>query len=223
MRYFLIIFLFVCVATVSILGFRGSKSSEPPIYVFPDMDDQAKYKPQASNEFFSNGMDSRPPVPGAIARGQGYELEKVLNPEYAYPVMQNEVLYTGLDPKTGEFYRGYPMPVTMDLMKLGQQKYNLICSVCHGLAGNGNGIAKSYGMIAIPCYHRDKRFDEMAEGEYFHTITYGKGQMMGYADKLTPEERWAIILYIRALLLSQDARIEDVPENLRANLPEIGK
>lgn len=220
MRYFLIIFLFACVATVSILGFRGSKSTETPVYLFPDMDDQAKYKPQGRNDFFVNQMNNRLPVQGTVIRGSGLDYKDTFSDEYEYAVALNEALYTGKDAK-GEFLKEFPIPVTHELIELGQKKYNTFCYVCHGLGGNGNGITKSYGMIATPCFHRDDKFKKMPYGEFFNTITHGKGQMNSYADKLTPEERWAVILYIQALLRSQNARLQDVPEQFRANLQEF--
>lgn len=218
MRIFLIIFLFTIVATVSILGIRGTKFSEPPLYIFPDMVDQAKYKSQGRNEFFGNQMNDRPTVQGTVARGHEWNRLEVFSEGYSYAPASNEAMYTGKIPGTDAFYVGFPVPVTNELMEIGKKKYNTTCYVCHGLSGNGNGITKNYGMIATPCFHRDERFKNMAEGEFFNTITHGKGQMNSYADKLTPMERWGVILYIRALLRSQSSTIQDVPEQYRSQL-----
>lgn len=217
MRYFLLFLLFLIVATVSILGFRGSKSTQPPIIVFPDMDFQPKFKPQSSNTFFANGMDDRPPVPGTVARGLGLELKNVFSEDYTYAPAENPSLYSGRD-ANGDWYRGYPLPVTNGLLELGREKYTIFCQVCHGASGNGNGITKPYGMIATPSYTRADLLT-MAEGEIYNTIVHGKNSMGPYGDKLiTPEERWAVVAYVRALQLSLSARPEDVPPQQRSQL-----
>ncbi|GAB4274426.1 MAG TPA: cytochrome C [Opitutae bacterium] len=216
MRYFLAIFGLSCLAVLSFFGLRGTKSTKPPVYVFPDMDFQAKYLPQGENDFFANQMDDRPVVQGTVARGYEWNVKKVFSENFAYAPDQNPALYSGKD-ISGEWYRGFPVPVTNELMELGQQKYAIFCAVCHGALGDGNGITKQYGMIATPTYH-DDRLRDMAEGEIFNTITHGKNTMNPYADKLTPEERWAVILYVRALQQARNASLNDVPTEYRSKL-----
>jgi mono/diheme cytochrome c family protein len=99
--------------------------------------------------------------------------------------------------------------VNGQLMARGQERYTIYCSPCHGAVGDGNGITKQYGMGATPTYH-DPRLRDMAEGEIFNTITNGKNTMQSYADKLVPEDRWAVILYVRALQRAQTGRASDV-------------
>lgn len=211
MRYFLAFFLFTILAFVSILGLPGSKSSRPPLYIFPDMDWQAKYLPQRSNTFFKNAMNDRPCLEHAISRGQGWERKAVFDATYQYLPSLHKELYTGKD-ATGAFVTGFPLEVDEALMQEGQKKYTLFCQVCHGASGDGNGITKQYGMIATPSYH-DDRIRQMPEGEIFNTITHGKNTMGGYGDKLSPAERWAVIAYVRALQRSQNASIDDVPSD----------
>ncbi len=217
MRYFIAIWIFGIVAVVTILGPRGAKSTRNPIYVFPDMDWQAKYLPQGENEFFADGRNDRPVVPGTVGRGYGNELKEVFSAEYVDPVSQNPALYSGKD-ADGNWYRGFPIEITDEVMQLGHDKFNIFCIVCHGASGNGNGITKQFGMAATPTYH-DNRIRGMAEGEIFNTITHGKNLMGAYGMKLRPEERWAVIAYVRALQLANDATIEDVPEQFK---PELG-
>lgn len=216
MRYFYIIFGFVCILTVSILGFRGSKFTKPPLYIFPDMDWQEKYQPQGENGFFADGRNDRTPVAGTVARGNAHEMRGVFSEAYGYAPVLNPSLYTGKGAE-GEFITEFPISVTHELMKLGHDKYSIFCYICHGSSGDGNGITKKYGMVATANYH-DDRLRNMAIGEIFNTVTNGKGQMGSYADKLSPEERWAVIAYVRALQRSQNAQIEDVPAEHRSEL-----
>ena len=197
MRYFIAIFIFQIVATISIMGYRGSKSLKPPLEVFPDMDRMGKYKPQAENSFFANEMADRPTVPGTIVADSF-----------------NEDTYFTTGKIDDHWGKGFPVSVSHELIQIGQEKFNIHCSVCHGLSGDGNGITKSYGMIATPTYHSD-RLREMPEGEIFNTITYGRNTMGSYGAKLRIQERWAIIAYLRTLQRSQFAQPDDVSQDNR--------
>ncbi len=200
MRYFIAFFIFLVIATLSITGFRGSNSSKPPLEMFPDMDRQFKYKPQAENPNYSDGRADRPAVPGAVSLGSFEE---------------NEYFATGnVD---GGFGNGFPVAIDSDMMKLGREKYTIFCTPCHGASGDGNGITKKYGMVATPTYHND-RIRNMPEGEIFNIITNGKNNMGSYGAKLRTEERWAVIAYLRALQRAQNSRISDVPEENKGEL-----
>ena len=216
MRYFFIIFTFVCVGVVSILGFRGMKFTNEPLYIFPDMDWQAKYQPQGENNFFSDGRNDRPVVPATVARGNDLGLKEIFSAEYEYAPAKNPGLFSG-KAENGEWLTEFPIEINHELMEVGQAKFNIFCYTCHGYSGDGNGITKSYGMVATPSYH-DDRIREMAVGEIYNTATHGKGQMNGYGAKLRPEERWAIVAYVRALQLSQNAKLQDVPQEFRSEL-----
>jgi hypothetical protein len=216
MRIFLGIFCLVCVTVVSLLWCRGVKSTKPPIYVFPDMDFQSKYKSHSFNDFFADKRNARPIVPGSVMRDSALNLASVFDENYTYAIDQNKPLYTGKTAE-GAFFQGFPFPVTNEVLTLGQEKFRIYCSVCHGLAGDGNGVTKQYGMVATVSYH-DDRLREMPEGEIFNTITYGKNTMLGYADKLAPEERWAVVAYVRALQLSALSSIDAVPAKHRSDL-----
>jgi mono/diheme cytochrome c family protein len=117
---------------------------------------------------------------------------------------------------------GLPLPVSAELLRRGQKELTVNCAVCHGATGLGNGITSKYGLLGIANYHQDK-YRQMADGQIFNTITHGYNTMMAYGDKVTVKDRWAIIAYIRALQKSQNARIEDVPEDQRAALEKEGK
>ncbi|MDR2981479.1 MAG: cytochrome c [Puniceicoccales bacterium] len=246
MRYFLAIFAVICVATVVLVGFRGKVSKDTPVYIFDDMDYQSKYKPMGENHFFEDGRNDRPPVPGVIARGDARGRTEVFDAGYQHAASRNAEFVTGKNTK-GEFIDGFPKyslefaaddtngtklkPYAVDerVFELGRQKFEIFCAVCHGHAGNGEGILKVrnqvpgddegdrfIGTIAnlqLPSYR------EKANGDYFNTITNGKTTMQPYGDKLSPEERWAVIAYLRALQLSQNCPPDLVPASIdKANL-----
>lgn len=216
MRYFYIIFGFIGVTLVAILGLRGTKSTRTPLYIFPDMVWQAKYKPQGENHFFADERNDRPVVPGTVVRGYGWNIPEVFSPDLEYLPAENPGLFSGKN-EDGEWLQEFPIEVNHELMELGQKKFNTFCYLCHGKSGDGNGITKQYGMVATPSYH-DERLIKMAHGEIFETITNGKGQMGAYGSKLSPKERWAVIAYVRALQHANEAKIEDVPVEFRAEL-----
>ncbi|MDA9764623.1 MAG: cytochrome c [Opitutales bacterium] len=200
MKYFLFIYALAVISIVSILGFRGTTFTEPPLEVFPDMDDQSKYKPQGASAFFADGRTDRMPVTGTIARGN---------------LKDDEFFHFGKD---GDAWaNGFPMPVTSELIELGAGKYQIYCTPCHGGVGDGNGVTKFRGMVITPTYH-DDRLRDMPEGEIFNTVTNGIRLMGAYADKLSAEERWAVIAYMRVLQRSQNASVEDVPQASRKDL-----
>jgi len=203
MRYAYLILAVLVVGVVSLAGFRGCTSTRPPIELFDDMVRQPKYKAQARSEFFADGRTDRPVPPNVVARGDA---------------ALDDHKYRGRNPD-GSFARGWPLdlPVTNVLMARGQERFVIYCAPCHGSLGDGQGITKPYGMTATPSYH-DDRLRAMAEGELFNTITNGKNTMMPYGDKLPPEDRWAVIAYLRALQRAQNGRLDDVPAAARAQL-----
>ena len=110
-----------------------------------------------------------------------------------------------------------PVPVTEQLMQRGQQRFNINCSVCHGLTAAGNGVAKLYGLNTVATL-QDERIRKMADGEIFNTITNGKNTMMSYGGNVPVADRWAIIAYLRALQRSQNAAAADIPPEELAKL-----
>jgi len=209
MRYAYFTLAFVVVLLLSVMGFRGMKSTRPPIEVFPDMDRQDKYKPQAESAFFADGRADRPIPPGAIPRGRSVEAD----PSF---LRADDFHYAGKN-ADGSFASGFPIEVTDVMIHRGQNRYMIYCYPCHGALGDGNGITKSYGMVVTPSYH-DDRLRKMPEGEIFNTITHGKNTMFSYADKLSPDERWAVVAYVRALQRAHNATIDDVPLEQRGGL-----
>jgi mono/diheme cytochrome c family protein len=213
MRYAYLALFFIVISAVSVLGFRGSLTERTPIEIFSDMDHQPKYKPQAASAFFADGRADRPTPAGAVPYGR-----TALAQDGKYLAAEDH-LYRGKN-AGGDFARGFPAEVTVNaaLLERGELKYTIYCAVCHGGTGDGNGITKQYGMGATPTFH-DARLRQMAEGEIFNTITHGKGNMLSYADKVEPADRWAVIAYVRALQRAQTATPADV---VPAHKSELG-
>jgi len=215
MRIFLIIFVFIIAAVVSIFGFRGSLSEKTPVEVFPDMDRQARYKPQGENSFFQDGRNDRPIPVNTVARGNYLNYEQVFSEDFEDTTLGSTAFMYGKN-ADGSWVEKLPIDADYTLIELGRQKYDIFCTTCHGAAGDGNGVTKPYGILATS-YHDDRLRNE-ADGYIFDVITNGKGLMYGLKDRLTPEERWAVVLYVRALQRSQNASAEDVPAGERAEL-----
>jgi mono/diheme cytochrome c family protein len=214
MRNVYLVTAFLVVLALSVLGLRGTLFTRPPLDVFPDwafpsMRNQSKYKHQASSRFFADGRADRPLPPGVVATGYG---------PAGQPLRNDDVLYTGKD-ASGALVATLPASLQVDrkLLERGRQSYTIYCAPCHGALGDGNGITKQYGMGATPTYH-DERLRKIADGDIYNTITHGKNNMLSYADKLKPEDRWAVIAYVRALQRAQAGTVADVPEVNKAEL-----
>ena len=111
-----------------------------------------------------------------------------------------------------------PPPVTMALLKRGQQRFDIDCSPCHGLAGDGNGMIVQRGFPHPPSYDV-ARLRDAPNQHFYDVITHGYGLMYPYADRVKPADRWAITAYIRALQASAGAKLSDVPADKREALP----
>ena len=190
-----------------ILRARNTMSSKPRIHIIQDMDNQQKFKTQARNRLFADRRAMRKPATGTVARGE-------LNGDDAY--------YRGM---VGEdWIETLPIPVTMQLMERGRERFDVFCAPCHGLAGAGDGmVAKraeelQEGTWTPPASFHSELVRERTDGHLFNTITNGIRNMPAYAPQIPVEDRWAIVAYIRALQRSQGAPLEDVPADLRAQL-----
>ena len=243
LRYFLTAFIAIAIVVIAIAGFQGRVSKETPSYgtkLFNNMDYQSKYRALGESEFsgFSNGASARPPVAGAVARGTGLSAPAVFSGEFAPTAQVNLEFTTGKD-ASGKFIDGFPkhslatnadgslapFALSNGTLDLGKQKFDIYCSVCHGHAANGKGILKergrnegdeSWGAIANL---QSDAIRAYPNGRIFDTITHGAKTMGAYGDKLSPEERWAVVAYLRALQLSQNCPAELVPAGVdKANL-----
>lgn len=205
MRYFFLTLALVVFAVLAIAGFRGSKTENRPLEIFPDMDHQAKFKPQTASDFYANGSAPRQPVPGTVAA--------------AMPA-QEDYHSTG---KMGDNWGdGIPIEIDDAAMRRGQERFTINCAICHGPVALGNGIVKQYGLSTVANL-QDARIRYMADGEIFNTITNGKATMNAYGANVSVDDRWKIIAYLRAVQRSQNTVLSELPQGLRAKYTPAAK
>jgi mono/diheme cytochrome c family protein len=164
-----------------------------------DMANQPYNHPLSPSDFFPDGRSERPLIENTVPRG----------------AVENDVYSVAKD------YAGYPLPVNEKLLRRGQDRYQIFCTPCHGLQGDGNGMAAVRGMKHPPSYHID-RLRQAPNGYFYDVITNGFGAMYSYSERIPPSDRWAIIAYMRALQLSRNAKAGDLPESLRQKLASSG-
>lgn len=162
-----------------------------------DMHNQPKFVPQRGTSFYPDGRSVRPQVENTVARNQLHE---------------DTYFYTGL--QNGQEGDGMPFPVTMTVLERGQERYNIYCTPCHSRVGNGAGMIVQRGYAKAGNFH-EPRLMAAPLGHFFAVVTNGYGAMPDYAAQITPEDRWAIAAYIRALQLSQNAKPSDAPAGVQ--------
>jgi hypothetical protein len=201
-------------------GIRGQKAARAvamigmTVMVFvagcrQDMQNQPKLIPQRGSEMFADHRGARPQVLNTVARGQ---------------LREDSYFYTGVV----EGANGYreeknelPFPVTMEVLKRGQERFNIYCTPCHSRVGNGLGEIVERGYKPAANFHDQVRLSQPIS-HYFYVMTHGYGAMPDYSAQLTPVDRWAVAAYIRALQLSQAAKADDVPSGVQVkSLKEI--
>lgn len=161
-----------------------------------DMHDQPKFKPLAKSDFYTDLRSARPLVEGTVARGQLHE---------------NTYLYTGMIGNSATPGDYMPFPVTREVLSRGRERFNIYCSPCHSRVGDGQGMVPSRGFTKMPPSFHIPRLQKAPLGYFFDVMTHGFGIMPDYAAQIQPEDRWAIVAYIRALQLSQNAPAADIP------------
>lgn len=184
-----------------------------------DMYDQPRYKPLAASDFFPDGLSARPPVEGTIARGGLREDEPFYTGQDQGRLVSQipEAAYRAIyDRNPRHFGRPYDETDSAELRRAlldrGRQRFDIYCAVCHGRTGEGNGMIVRRGFRKPPSYHVD-RLRNAPAGHLFDVITNGFGAMAAYSSRVGVADRWAIVAYIRALQLSQNARLDDVPDD----------
>jgi hypothetical protein len=184
-----------CLALGPALGLAGCRQN---------MHNQAKYIPLRESEFFADGTSARPLPAHTVARG------------FLRADTGGTGVYTGLA-RGGKPVADFPLPVTREVLLRGEQRYNIFCSPCHDRAGTGRGMVVQRGYKQPPSYHID-RLRSSPVGYLYNVVTEGFGVMPSYASQIPPEDRWAIVAYVRALQLSQSARLADLSPEERARL-----
>lgn len=166
-----------------------------------DMQQQPKYKDLERSRFFPDGRAARPIPAGAIATDEWN---------------RDTALTTGSG--NGSFLTTIPLPVTAELLERGEDRFNIFCSPCHARTGAGDGMIARRG-FKQPADLNSPRVRNAPPGYIFAVITNGFGAMADYAYQLKDvRDRWAVVAYIRALELSRQAPLADVPPQERARL-----
>ena len=190
-----------------------------------DMQDQPKMKPFRSSPFFRDGLSTRQPIEGTVARGflkedsefftgkkagkgsanAAVPAQAPAGPQptgtTAAPALQGPAAYP-------DDVEAFPIAVTKEVVIRGKERYEIFCSACHGLTGNGDGMIVRRGFRRAASFN-DDRLRQAPVGHFFDAITNGWGAMPSYAPQIPPEDRWAITAYIRALQLSQQTQTNE--------------
>lgn len=203
-------------------GCRGQVSEKPPIHPIGDMDWQPRYDPQEKSEFFKDGRASRLPVEGTVARGQ-------LRADPAFYEGREGAAFVARAP-VAEAARRLRLPaegMSAAFLARGQERYDIYCATCHDRTGAGNGmvIQRSPPGAPRPTF-LPQRAAELRDGELFDVISHGKRalepgkphRMPGYASQLPPEDRWAIVAWVRVLERSQYTRLAELSQRDREEI-----
>ncbi len=183
-----------------VLAFCASACS--PSGTLQSMGEQPRYDPLSPSNFFPNGMSARPVLSDTVP--------------FMQP-MTDTLLYQGM--VNGNLADTFPFTITAAVMQRGQERFNIYCAPCHGLVGDGQGLVAQRGFCCPASFHTD-RLRAAPVGHFFDVITHGIGRMPAYGWEIPERDRWAIIAYVRALQLSQDASLNDVPAGQRNQLDE---
>jgi mono/diheme cytochrome c family protein len=169
------------------------------------MRDQPRLDPDAPTTLFANGTAAQAPVDDTVARGFA---------------QTNTELYTGKDAQGNDLTQ-FPFSITAADMQRGQERYNIYCAPCHGRLGTGGGVVVGHGFTTPPTYHQD-RLRNAPVGHFFDVMTHGLNTMPGYANQVSPQDRWRIVAYIRALQFSMNAPANQLPPEDQQKLQALG-
>ena len=179
------------------LGLAGCPAYDP-------MQRQAKYKAYQQSEFYGDGLSMRAPPAGTVA----------------YKAVGDAEHQTGLGPDGKPLARS-PVAPSPQLLQLGRKRFDIHCALCHGVLGDGESlVALNMSLRRPPSLHLNR---DVADGYLYQVISQGFGLMPAYSAELSPEERWAVVAYVRALELSQHATLDQLPADLRARVAGEGK
>ena len=208
---------------------RATKSTKPHIHIIPDMDFQAKAKTQTRSPIFADLRATRPSVAGTVARGE-LQADSHFYRGIVEAGAQEVVLRAGgeeitTQPRWAETFPDGPrFSPTRAAMMRGQERFGIYCQPCHGAAAYGDGMihqrslkVPSEGWVQPSNLHLETIVAQ-PHGQIFNTMSNGIRTMHGYAQQIPPEDRWAILLYLRAIQRSQDATLEDVPHEKRGTI-----
>ena len=196
-----------------IAWYRTVPHRQPRIHIFQDMDNQAKLKAQAADVTFADGRAMRPPIEGAIGRGQ-LQADDHLE--------QGKVIVDGKQ----QYAVDYPasLDVNEAFIRRGQERFDIYCAPCHGESGYGAGMIhqraqklETTGWVGPTSLHSDD-LRGRSVGDLYNVIKWGRRTMPAYGSQIPTNDQWAIVAYMKALQLSQHAAVEDVPADVRPSL-----
>ncbi len=164
------------------------------------MYNDGRVKPYEGTTVFADGRAARPAVEGTISRGH---------------LRNDDAMFTGK--VDGAQVTEFPMPIDRKVLERGRERYDIYCSVCHGHAGYGDGMVVQRGYKRAASFH-DEIIRAKTIGHYYDVIANGYGVMPSYREIVPTKDRWAIVAYVRALQLSQNATTADVPADKKAEL-----
>jgi mono/diheme cytochrome c family protein len=198
-----------------------------------EMAKQPTYRPLQSSTYFADGMASRPLVPGTIHRDAPLGTENwavdVTAAERAASVV-GKLAANPLEAESGTaampvYVDTFPLSVTEKVLLRGQDRFNIYCALCHDRVGTGNGMIVQRGFTKPPNLHTDwsrglalrgikVKLTDAPVGYLYDVVSRGYGAMPDYAGHLKPDDRWAVIAYVRALQFSQSAQMADVRDEM---------
>jgi len=187
------------VAALALAGCPTSNDIDP-------MELQQRYDPYDPSAFFPDGRSLRPPPPGTIPRSA---------------IVDDPAYTTGM--ANGGAVLTIPIQVTEELLDQGRSAFDISCSPCHGILGDGDSVVASKMSLRTPPSLLTPRIRNLTDGMIFRAINEGYGLMPSYAAELSVRERWAVVAYVRALQLSQDAPLDWAPPEVRERLQREAK
>lgn len=173
--------------------------------IMQNMYDQPRDKAYSRNEFFDNKASSREPLKGTVPYSQGASADTSSGRAGHSKAKTLDRLEAASD---------MPLELTQELLHRGKERYSIYCLPCHSPAGDGDGRIVRRGFPAPPSFHTE-RLRSIPDRHIFDVISDGYGVMHAYGDRVQPDDRWAIVAFIRVLQTSQYARLDSLPAELR--------
>lgn len=199
---------------MAVVGCRGGISEDPPVHVFGDMDWQPRYQWGEASPLFDDGRVMRPIVDNTVPIGHldeddGYYRGKLPNGEFVHRVTDLKM-------------NDAPMVVDENLIRRGEERFNIYCAPCHDMAGGGRGMVVQRGFPPPIDLSSNRISNEMRDGQIFDVITNGVRNMPAYNKQIPVSDRWAIVTWVRVLGRSQHASKDDVPVDMQSSIEPEG-
>ncbi len=204
MRHLLLIGAIAALGT----GCSNSEGEFGQNEIFQRMQLQQKYRSYQRNTFFEDQRAMRVPPVGTLSRE-----------DYA----AGQPYGTGRIPGTENYVENIPVPVDMKLLEKGRKNFDIVCASCHGLVGDGQSLAAVNMALAAPASLHSEKLRGKPDGYIYYVVGHGYGVMPGFDWRFTPEDRWAVVAYVRALQYSQNVPLAEAPADVRTQLMREGQ